>query len=77
MQGIELDLAVKIAIIFSGIFLWVGMLTGGMEILANPSVCQFTGALLCRYCSSQQSALCPCDIYSGSIGLLFSIIFAD
>jgi len=28
MQGIELDLAVKIAIIFSGIFLWVGMLTG-------------------------------------------------
>ena len=28
MQGMELDLAVKIAIIFSGIFLWVGMLTG-------------------------------------------------
>ncbi|KGT48102.1 hypothetical protein [Acinetobacter sp. HR7] len=28
MQPIELSLAVKIAIIFSGIFLWVGMLTG-------------------------------------------------
>lgn len=33
MQGIELDLAVKIAIIFSGIFLWVGMLTGVWKYL--------------------------------------------
>ncbi len=28
MQLMELELAVKIAVIFSGIFLWIGMLTG-------------------------------------------------
>lgn len=28
MQSMELDLAVKIAVVFSGIFLWVGMFTG-------------------------------------------------
>ncbi|WP_286860284.1 MULTISPECIES: hypothetical protein [Acinetobacter] len=33
MQPIELSLAVKLAILFSGIFLWVGMLTGVLKYL--------------------------------------------
>ncbi|WP_312080951.1 hypothetical protein [Acinetobacter schindleri] len=33
MQPIELSLAVKLAILFSGIFLWVGMLTGVWKYL--------------------------------------------
>lgn len=33
MQLIELSLAVKLAILFSGIFLWVGMLTGVWKYL--------------------------------------------
>mgnify|MGYP006897788693 FL=1 len=33
MQLIELNLAVKLAILFSGIFLWVGMLTGVWKYL--------------------------------------------
>ncbi|QIC62398.1 hypothetical protein [Acinetobacter schindleri] len=33
MQLIELSLAVKLAILFSGIFLWIGMLTGVWKYL--------------------------------------------
>ena len=33
MQLIELNLAVKLAILFSGIFLWIGMLTGVWKYL--------------------------------------------
>jgi len=39
MQPMELSLAVKLAVLFSGIFLWVGMLTGVwkyLEIRKSP-----------------------------------------
>lgn len=39
MQPMELSLAVKLAVLFSGIFLWVGMLTGVwkyLEIRTSP-----------------------------------------
>ena len=73
MQLMELELAVKIAIIFSGIFLWVGMFTGVWKYLADSSIASVTRTLLCRYCPSQQPALCARDLNSGSAGLLFSV----
>ncbi len=48
----ELELAVKIAIIFSGIFLWIGMLTGVWKYWQIPSITSVTRTLLCRYCPS-------------------------
>ncbi|ATO20334.1 hypothetical protein BS636_11975 [Acinetobacter sp. LoGeW2-3] len=40
MQPMELSLAVKLAILFSGIFLWVGMLTGVWKYLQIRSSAQ-------------------------------------
>ncbi|MFV5491907.1 hypothetical protein [Acinetobacter sp. ASP199] len=40
MQPIELSLAVKLAILFSGIFLWVGMLTGVWKYMQIRSSAQ-------------------------------------
>ena len=39
-----------------------GDVNRGMEILANPPVCQFTGALLCGYCARSSLLYAPATL---------------